>query len=191
MARRRKRKRSFIRWATKRRRTPGQWWRSCKRRRGGIYTWRTRKHAHPSLREWGYVGLTNSFTRRERDHKGKTAYLQEDGTVKAATEKPWMDLDAKVHKVVRLPWWLCWGWVLGPLETLVILLLWPRYNHAKNLWNPRRVPLSRQAAQRTERDAGGAVYRAKVRTVVWGRYAVQALGVILIIVGAYGAYVTR
>jgi hypothetical protein len=137
------------------------------------------------------VGLTNSFNRRERDHKGKTAYMREDGSVVASTEKPWMDLDAKVHKVIRLPWWLCWGWVLGPLETLTILALWPRYNHAKNLWNPRRVSLSAQAAQRAQRDGGGLVYRAKVRTVVWTRYAVQALGVILILVGAYGAYVTR
>lgn len=37
------------------------------------------------------------------------------------------------------------------LETLLILFFWPVYNHQKNLWNPRRIPLkaaARQAAQR-------------------------------------------
>lgn len=165
--------------------------RKWKRRRGGIYLWRTRKHAHPTRRETGYVGLTNSFSRRERDHKGKTAYLREDGTMVASTEKPWMDLDAKVYRVIRLPWWLCWRWVLSPLETLVILLTWPRYNHAKNLWNPRRVALSRQRQQRLERDGEGTAYRLKVRVFVWGRRVVQALGVLCILVGAYGAYATH
>lgn len=175
----------------KRRRTPSQWWRSVRRRRGGIYLWRTRKHAHPSRRENGYVGLTNSFSRRERDHKGKTAYLREDGTVQKATEKPWMDLDAKVHKVIRLPWWLCWAWVMGPLETLVILLTWPRYNQAKNYWNPRRVTKARQLHQRAARDAGDVMYRTRVRLAVWRGYAIRSLGVVLILVGLVGAYVNR
>ena len=157
--------------------------RKWKRRKGGIYLWRTRKHLHPASRENGYVGLTNSFTRRERDHKGKTAHLREDGTMVASTEKPWMDLDAKVYRVIRLPWWLCWKWVLGPLETLLILLTWPRYNHAKNLWNPRRVTLSHQKAQRATRDAAGGGYRVKVRLFVWGRRTVQAVGVLSILTG--------
>ncbi len=191
MARRRRKRKGVVRFLTKRRRTPSAWWRSVKRRKGGVYLWRTRKHASPTRRENGYVGLTNSFTRRERDHRGKTAYLQEDGTVKAATEKPWMDLDAKCHKVIRLPWWLCWGWILGPLETLLILLTWPRYNHAKNLWNPRRVPLGTQRSQRMLRDGGGLAYRAQVRASVWGRRIIQVLGVAAILAGLVGAYVTR
>jgi hypothetical protein len=165
--------------------------RKWKRRKGGIYAWRTRKHANPFRREWGYVGLTNSFSRRERDHRGRTAYQREDGSVVASTEKPWMDLDAKVYRVIRLPWWLCWRWVLAPLETLVILALWPRYNHSKNLWNPRRVTLSRQKLQRAARDAAGPAYRARVRVSVWGRRAVQGLGAILIIVGLVGAYINH
>jgi hypothetical protein len=165
--------------------------RKWRRRKGGIYLWRTRKHAHPSRRENGYVGLTNSFKRRERDHKGQSAYLQEDGTVKASTEKPWMDLDPKVYRIIQLPWWLCWHWVMRPLETLVILILWPRYNHAKNLWNPRRVSLSRQKAQRAERDAAGRGYRMKVRAAVWSRYAIQALGAILVIGGLVGYWTTN
>lgn len=189
--RKRRRSKGLVRFLTKRRRTPAQWWASCKRRRGGIYLWRTRKHSNPFRRENGYVGLTNSFTRRERDHKGKTAYLRENGEVQAATEKPWMDLDAKCHKVIRLPWWLCWNWVMQPLETLLILLTWPRYNQAKNYWNPRRVTKARQLAQRQARDAGDLAYRARVRTAVWGRRAIQALGVLCILAGVIGAYVTN
>lgn len=175
----------------KRRRNPRQWWRSVKRRRGGIYLWRTRKHAHPTRRENGYVGLTNSFTRRERDHRGKSEYLREDGTVQRATEKPWMDLDAKCHKVIPLPWWLCWRWLLEILETLAILVFWPRYNQAKNYWNPRRVTLARQLTQRANRNMAGPLYRARVQTAVWGRRIVQALGVACILAGIVGALVTR
>jgi hypothetical protein len=165
--------------------------RKWKRRKGGIYAWRTRKHAHPSRREWGYVGLTNSFRRREADHRGRTAYQRADGTVTRATEKPWMDLDAKVYRIIRLPWWLCWRWVLGPLETLAILALWPRYNHAKNLWNPRRVPLSTQNRQRANRDAATLGYRARVRVTVWTSWAIRGLGAALIIAGLVGTYVNH
>lgn len=165
--------------------------RKWKRRKGGVYAWRTRKHAHPMRREWGYVGETNSFARRERDHKGKTAYQREDGSVQRSTEKLWMDLDPKVYRVIRLPWWLCWKWVLRPLETLVMLALWPRYNVAKNGWNPRRISLSRQRAQRDARDRGDLAYRVRVQAAVWGRRSIQTLGVIVILVGLVGAYINR
>lgn len=165
--------------------------RKWKRRKGGVYAWRTRKHAHPTRREWGYVGETNSFTRRARDHAGKSAYQRPDGSVQASTEKPWMDLDPKVYRVIRLPWWLCWKWVLRPLETVVILALWPRYNHAKNKWNPRRVALSTQRLQRAARDAAGPAYRARVQVAVWGRRLVQALGVCLALAGIIGTVMTR
>jgi hypothetical protein len=165
--------------------------RKWKRRKGGIYAWRTRKHAHPARREWGYVGLTNSFARRERDHKGKTLYERETGQVYGTTEKPWMDLDAKVYRIIQLPWWLCWHWVMRPLETMAILILWPRYNHAKNLWNPRRVSLSRQKSQRWSRDIGGTAYRFRVHASVWARHAVQALGAALVIGGLVGYWITN
>lgn len=177
--------------ARRRRRTLAQWWRSVKRRKGGVYAKRMRKHANPFRREWGYVGESTDFRRRERDHEGKTAYLREDGTVQASTEKPWMDLDVKTYRIIPLPWWLCWKPVLRTLETLVILLLWPRYNHAKNLWNPRRVTLSTQRAQRQARDRGDLAYRARVRVAVFGRRAVQALGALSILAGIVGAVVYR
>lgn len=165
--------------------------RKWKRRDGGVYVWRTRKHAHPWAREWGYVGETNSFKRRERDHRGASAYQREDGTVQQTTEKPWMDLDAKMYRVIPLPWWLCWKWVLRPLETLVILLLWPRYNVKKNRWNPRRVTLSRQREQRLARDAAGGMYRARVTFAIWTRFAVQGFGLAVVVAGLVGAWVNR
>lgn len=154
----------------------GDWLRKVWRRAGGVYAWRTRKHAS-RRREWGYVGESNSFRRRQRDHEGRTAYLREDGTVQQSTEKPWMDLDAVCHRLIRLPWWLNWTWVRRPLETLVMWVLWPRYNDRKNHWNPRRVTLSRQRAQRAARDAGAITYRANV----FIRQAIQAAGVLVLL----------
>lgn len=157
-----------------------------KGRKGGVYAWRTRSHERPRHREWGYVGETNSFARRERDHRGMTAYPQPNGTIIRSSEKPWMDLDPKVYRIIRLPWWACWKWVLRPLETLTILALAPRYNHKKNLWNPRRVPLSVQRAQRDARNYGIVFGRAP-----GGRRWVQVLGVACILAAILGAIVTR
>jgi hypothetical protein len=171
------------------------WWQrkvaKWKRREGGVYLWRTRAHANPFRRENGYVGESTSFRRRERDHRGKTAYQREDGTVKASTEKPWMDLDAVCHKVIQLPWWLCWKPILWSLETLVMWLTWPRYNDQKNHWNPRRVTLSAQRAQRAARDAQTSAYRAHVAVMVFARRALQVAGVLVILAGLVGAVVTR
>lgn len=160
-----------------------RWWRKCKRRKGGVYLWRTRKHAHPTRRENGYVGESVSFTARSDDHMGRGRY--------GHAAKPWSDLDPKMYRVIRLPWWLCWKWVLKPLETLVILLTWPRYNDKKNRWNPRRIPIGLAKRQREARDYGGIGYRARVRTAVWGRYVVQALGLALVVVGIAGAVMNR
>jgi len=171
------------------------WWQrkvaKWKRRDGGVYLWRVRSHSNPFRRVNGYVGETNSFARRERDHRGKSAYMREDGTVKASTEKPWMDLDPVCHKVIRLPWWLCWKPVLRSLETLVMLLTWPLYNDAKNHWNPRRVALSTQRLQRAARDAQTAAYRARVAMSVFGRRVLQVAGVLVILAGLVGSVVAR
>lgn len=143
-------------WAIKGKR----WLKKCKRRRGGIYLVRTRKHhTRPrwlrwlGLRENGYVGETVSHYHRELDHRGRGRY--------GAKEKDWADLDPVWH-TLTLPWWLCWKWVLRPLETLAILVLWPRYNVAKNGWNPRRISPHRAQAQRLERDRIRAVWGARL-----------------------------
>jgi hypothetical protein len=156
-----------------------RWLRKCKRRKGGIYLWRTRKHAKPWRRENGYVGETRNFTRRQLEHMGQGGY--------GAPAKDWSDLDPICYKLVSLPWWLCWKWVLRPLETLAILVTWPRYNVQKNRWNPRHTPLVKARAERAARDTGGFTIRTKIRMLVW----VRGLGILTIMVGLVGAYVTR
>ncbi len=157
--------------------------RKWRRRKGGVYVWRTRKHASPSRREFAYVGESVSFSSREADHLGRGRY--------GHSAKDWADLDPKMYRVIRLPWWLCWKWVLRPLETLVILAVWPRYNVAKNKWNPRRIPPYLAKRQRAARDAGGVAYRAQVFTARGVRVLAQILGVVLILAGIVGTVVSQ
>jgi hypothetical protein len=129
-----------------------KWIKKCKRRRGGVYLVRTRKHRlgwrprwwpFQGRRENGYVGETVSHHLRQKDHRGTGRNGQK--------AQPWSDLDPIWH-CLNLPWWLCWKWILRPLETLAILFFAPRYNDAKNHWNPRRIPLSLAKRQRWARD---------------------------------------
>ena len=53
--------------------------------------------------------------------------------------------------VLRLPL-PKWKWLLRSTETLLILLLQPAYNHSKNLWNLRRIPLRTAKRQRAARN---------------------------------------
>lgn len=121
----------------------GRWYRKVRRRRGGIYLWRVDHHQRRFRRVTGYVGLTNSFYHRKRQHLGQDS---------RAAAKGWSDLRPRCYEVIRLPWWLCWRWVLSPLETLVILATWPVYNVSKNRWNPRRRTISQAAVDRARRD---------------------------------------
>jgi hypothetical protein len=155
-----------------------------KRRRPGIYLFRTDKHLAPGRRENGYVRLSNNVDMRERCHRGKCSH-------KGHEIKPWMvGLRARRH-TLRLPWWLGFRWALEPLETLAILLLAPRYNHAKNLWNPRRVPLSTQRAQAMERQRETGRLAFKRQVTALGYAALRVAGLLLIITGAVGAWITR
>lgn len=124
--------------------TPTAWWRSCKRRKPGIYVFRTRRHRAAGT-EWGYVGKSRNLAARRRDHEGTGAW--------GAAAKPWIDLVSGYY-ALRLPWWLGWTWVLSPLEAATVLLLRPRYN-----WqlNPRRSKVGPrgQVEQRQERNFYG------------------------------------
>ncbi len=120
-----------------------RWLRKVRRRRGGIYLWRVDHHRKRFRRVTGYVGLTNSFYHRKRQHLGQDVRTPAKG---------WSDLRPKCYEVIRLPWWLCWRWVMAPLETLVILATWPVYNIQKNRWNPRRRTLGQAAMDRVKRD---------------------------------------
>lgn len=154
-----------------------RWWRSCKRRKPGIYVFRTRRH-RASGTEWGYVGKSRNLAARRRDHEGTGAW--------GAAAKPWIDLVTS-YRALRLPWWLGWGWVLSPLEAATIVILRPRYNW---LLNPRRskVGPQRQAEQRRERElyGGGPTVVSRITDV-----AVRVLAAALVLGGLAGWLVVR
>jgi hypothetical protein len=93
-------------------------------------------------RHTAYVGESTAVRLRKRAHL--------EGSVKwNAPAKPWSDLEPSWY-FIPLPG--APKFVLRAVETLLIALLWPVYNHAKNLWNPRRIPLSAAKRQRNHRD---------------------------------------
>lgn len=94
-----------------------------------------------SSRHFAYVGETTAVRLRRSQHT-------EGGGNFDAQAKPWADLDPTFY-YLRMP---RWKWLLHSVETLLIGLLWPVYNHQKNLWNPRRIPLQSARVQRAMRD---------------------------------------
>lgn len=173
-----------------------KWVRKCKRRRGGVYLWRVDHHTNRARRVNGYVGETVSFYLRGRQHMGvsrfdpATGRAVKSGTVKVPAQ-PWSDLRPVCYKIVKLPWWLCWKWVLRPLETLVILCTWPVYNDAKNRWNPRRITKSMARMHRVQREQGSARQVVRVWTAHLFRYVLQGAGVLVIVTGIAGWAMTR
>lgn len=155
--------------------TPAKWWRKCKRRKPGIYLARTLDHATQTRRENGYVGRSVNVPLRKKCHLGICRHAKHQ-------PKPWTDLDP-IWRVLWLPWWLGWKWVLAPLELAAILLLLPRYNDQLNHANPRRVPISVQHQQRAQRAALPFPYRTKASLIQLGRRAVQLAGVLVILTG--------
>ncbi len=153
-------------------RTSRRWYRTVRARRPGIYAYRCRRHRNPFRSEWGYVGLSNRLDLRDGQHQ----------------TKPWYDLVKRRYTLIRLPWWLGWRWVLAPLETLVILLLLPRYNWQKNP-RPGKVGPAQQRLQRQHRDGyGGPYIRAYAR---YGPRLVQLAGAMAIVIGIGGFLWTR
>lgn len=171
-----------------------RWYRKVKRRRGGIYLWRVDHHLHRARRVNGYVGETVSYYFRAKQHMGST-HFKVDGTrsmsERRAQSQPWSDLNPTMHKILPLPWWLCWKWVLRPLETLAIILLWPRYNQAKNRWNPRRIPSHQARLDRFHRDQGSLGYRARVGVAHLGRGLLQVAGLLVVLGAAFLWVVSR
>lgn len=171
----------------------GRWYRKVHRRRGGVYLWRVDHHRNRARRVNGYVGETVSFYFRSRQHMGVSHY-SEMGKSRLVTPikvpaQPWSDLNPVMHKVIPLPWWLCWKWVLRPLETLVIWCTWPVYNDAKNRWNPRRITKNLAKAQRAAREqraAAGLTYPVRVWTAHLFRRAVLLVLGLMAGTGLYG-----
>lgn len=105
--------------------------------KGGVYIYRCRKPGAflgwPIVgRHFAYVGETTSFFHRHGQHM---------------ESQPWSDLSPVCYRI-PLP---TWKPLLHAVETLFILALWPVYNHKKNLWNPRRIPLHVAKAMRARR----------------------------------------
>jgi hypothetical protein len=96
-------------------------------------------------RHWSYVGETTAMELRRVQHLVGGGKFQ-------AVAKPWADLEP-AHYFLRTPW--ASKRMLRFIETLGILLLWPVYNHKKNLWNPRRITLEAARVQRRMRDYAG------------------------------------
>jgi hypothetical protein len=126
-----------------------------KTRRGGVYVIRTRKPSAvlglPLIgRHVGYVGLTNSFIRRKKQHlEGDRRYN--------VSAKDWADLAPRFYPLIPLP---DWRWLLELVESLVIWALCPVYNVQKQApWNLRKIQPSRARAQRVLRDSMGLTYR--------------------------------
>jgi len=167
-----------------------RWYRKVRRRRGGVYLWRVDHHRNRVRRVNGYVGETVSFYFRSRQHMGVSHY-SEMGKGRLVTpikvpSQPWSDLNPVMYKVIPLPWWLCWKWVLRPLETLVILCTWPVYNDAKNRWNPRRIDKRVARAQRAARDQYGYLVD-RVATAAFHGLRRLFIGLVLVVL-CLGAY---
>lgn len=139
--------------------------------RGGVYIYRTNKpgaiFGWPIFgRHFGYVGETVSFAHRHKQHLDK---------------QPWSDLRPHCYRI-PLPGW---KWLLHAVETLLILVLMPVYNHKKNLWNPRRIPLDTARLLRRERDGRSLMLSVVLRAAL----AVRLILFLAVLAGA--AYVVR
>lgn len=142
--------------------------RKARRRHPGVYVYLTRRHLRRGV-EVGYVGKSNHLALRKVQHESK----------------PWADLVVG-YRALRLPWWLGWQWVTLSLETLVILVLRPRYNWQKN---PRRskagprVQLLQRQARDVARLSGGRDHPVRVFSP---GSLVPVLAVAMIVVGGIG-----
>jgi hypothetical protein len=143
---------------------------NARRRHPGVYVFRTRKHSGWGT-EWGYAGKSNHLALRKLQH----------------ADKPWSDL-VVYYWAFELPWWLGWQWITLSLETLVIVVLRPRYNWQKN---PRRSKVGPrgQQLQRAARDRvrSATITRTRV-TPSWSPalWLARWAGIALAVTGLFG-----
>lgn len=151
----------------------------ARRRRPGLYAYRTRKHLRRGT-EWGYAGYSTNLPLRYRCHQGTCTHVN-------CAEKPWYDLKA-VYVELRLPWWLGWHWLLKSIETVMIVALRPRYNTQKN---PRRgkVRPAQQQVQRSVRNLRRSLPATPEAPLI--DMTIRIVAAALIIAGPVGWYLTR
>lgn len=111
-----------------------------------------------SPRHFAYVGESTRVGLRKKAHlQGSVRYNQ--------PPKPWADLDPSWY-YLPMPW--APKWLLRSVETLLILLTWPVYNHQKNLWNLRRIPLKTAKSQAVVRAAVGWSFNCRpAHLIAW------------------------
>lgn len=158
------------------------WLARVKRRRPGVYAYRTRKHFRPYRTEWGYVGKSRDLVIRDLCHAGQCRRHA------SCQEKPWWDIKVRRY-TIQLPWWLGWDWITLSLETLLIFLLRPRYNIAKNPW--RHVSKLEQMAQRADREGAPPSYKIMLTMGRWVDWTVRAVGIAAVAIGIGGYLWTR
>lgn len=156
--------------------------RKARRRKPGIYVYRTFRHMRPGT-EWGYGGMSTNLPLRAKCHAGTCVHAR-------CLEKPWYDLKSWYWEL-PLPWWLGWKWLLLTLETIMLVLLWPRYN-VQNNPRPNKVGPYQQKIQRAARDR----VRAGTPPVVTGVPAMAPIvwrltGAVLIVSGLAVPFINR
>lgn len=154
--------------------------RRLKRRRPGVYVFRTRRHLDPLRSEWGYAGKARNLATRKRCHEGTchhTAGCPREG-------KPWLDLVTS-YWTIPLPWWLGFDWVTLSLETLVILALRPRYNWQKNPRTDKVGPRG-QREQRAQRELLPQSYRTAIKVARIKNIAFRTAAALVIMIGIGG-----
>lgn len=151
-----------------------------KRRKPGVYLYRTFRHMRPGT-EWGYAGKSRNLDARALCHAGTCHHVD-------CLEKFWHDLIV-FRWTLRLPWWLGWDWITLSLETLLILVTGPRYNWQKNPWSHKVGPRG-QAQQRAQRDLYPRVQSAYRKTTL-AYNLISMFGIIIILVGIGGYVWTR
>jgi len=157
--------------------------RKAKRRNAGVYWYTAKRHLKPG-RELAYVGESWDLKRRNLEHTKGGGFFKK-------VAKDWADLEPRQH-TFQVPWWLSWKWVLRSVETLLILVLRPRYNWAKNPYKRHRVGPKEQAVQRQIRDARRAAGIPLDRgPILTANRALVFAGVLVLMVGVVGSIVQR
>lgn len=154
----------------------------ARRRRPGLYWYRTRRHLRRGT-EWGYAGMSTNLAYRADCHEGRCT--RHEG---CKGGKPWSDLIVR-KRALRLPWWLGWKWFLLSIETVLIAILRPRYNTQKNPRSskvPPRIQVMQRAARDQARLAGVDPYAARFQL-----HPVHILSFALIVTGLTGWWLTR
>lgn len=138
--------------------------------KGGVYLIRTRHPDRPAwlllfARHHGYVGESNDYRRRKREHLIGHVGRDRHGRGYVATAKSWADLDPVFIRLIPLP---DWKWLRLAVEALCIWVLCPVYNVQRQPpWNLRKRTISNAERARAIRDTTNPFVKWAHRVLVW------------------------